>query len=289
MRGLLDHGMAGKHHLTNEYANSADDTYKVYFGLGHSLKLINIPTVFKVSLAGLRLGNYLVQSATRETLNKSFLDIGTGSGVHALLMRRLGNSDVNASDISQESIAQAKIHERINFEQGTINFSVSDLFESFTDRQFQTITFNPPGWRTPSSALIQKLEMPSQSGQMPISSMFYGEEVVSRFLEDLPKYLAPRGRAIVGLNSLIGIHDLLNRYNQKHKNTPPLIYKLVERHTFPLLYYTHDWHRLSNSLKNEFENLAKQDLADYATDQCGNIYWSYEIIEFSHSTLWHRT
>ncbi len=289
MLGLLDHGIAGKNHLTNDYASNADDTYKVYFGLDHSLHLINMPDVFKVSLAGLRLGNYLVQSATRETLNNSFLDIGTGSGVHALLMRRLGNNDVNATDISQESIAQAKIHERINFKKGIIKFSVSDLFESLTDRKFQTIIFNPPGWRTPSSQLIQQLAMTPQSGQMPIRSMFYGEEVVSRFLEDLPKHLAPNGRAIVGLNSLVGIHDVLNRYNQRHNNIPPLKYKLVERHTLPLLYYTPQWQLLRTSLRNEFENWARQHLADYATDQCGNIYWSYEIIEFSHSTMWHPT
>ncbi|WP_157832176.1 NAD(P)-binding domain-containing protein [Pseudomonas sp. S09G 359] len=70
---------------------------------------------------------------------------------------------------------------------------------------------------------------------------------------------------------------------------PGLFLKLVERHTLPLLYYTPQWQLLRTSLRNEFENWARQHLADYATDQCGNIYWSYEIIEFSHSTMWHPT
>lgn len=114
--------------------------------------------------------------------------------------------------------------------------------------------------------------------------MFYGEEVVARFLDDLPRYLAPEGTAIVGLNSLIGISDLLNKYNNKYNKNPPLAHRLVERHTFPLFYYSPHWESISKHLKKEFDRWAKRDSAAYSIDNNGIVFWSYEIVEFRHKT-----
>jgi len=286
MLGLIDHGVPGRPHSAGgfECSNSQDDTYAIYFGLGQSLDLINAPLVFKVSLAGLRLGHYLVRSSDTTTLTSGFLDVGTGSGVHALLMRKLGGSDITATDISEKSIDQAMIHERLNFKKEGISFHVSNLFESIPKNKFHTIVFNPPGWRTPSTSLARKLESLEQEGQIPARAMFYGDEVIARFLEDLPLYLSPAGRAVIGLNSMVGIRDVLQKYNEKHEGTPPLSYRLMERHTFPLLYYSTQWQMLSRSLKAEFEQWSKQGLAAYSIDRNGEIYWSYEIIELVHRT-----
>lgn len=250
MQGLIDHGIAGRLFLSSNREKHLDDIYKIYFGLGQTLTLTHTPEVFKVSLAGIRLGHYLLQSARPRTLNSSFLDIGTGSGVHALLMRKLGSYDITATDICKKSITQAKINEDINFEKSSVSFLVSDLFSDLPERQFQTIAFNPPGWRTPSQSLIKHLEMPTQNGQLPIRAMFYGDEVMSRFLEGLPRYLDPMGVAIVGLNSLVGIREVLDKYNQKHNNQPPLIYRLIERHTLPLIHYSTHWKALEKKLKS---------------------------------------
>lgn len=284
MLGLIDHGIAGAHYLKNENPESTDSRYKIYFGLGQSLNLIHSPEVFKVSLAGIRLGNYLMQTQSCNPRKGSFLDVGTGSGAHALLMRMAGNCDITAVDVSEQSIEQAKLHEQINFKTNSISFFVSDLFNNLPQKQFQTIVFNPPGWRTPSHSLLKRLSMLDQAGQIPLQSMFYGEEVVSRFLDDLPKYLAPGGAAIVGLNSLIGIYDLLDKYNKKHNENPPLAYRLVERHTFPLFYYSPHWKSISKHLKKEFDRWAKRDSAAYSIDNNGTIFWSYEIVEFRHKT-----
>ncbi|RDS86990.1 methyltransferase [Pseudomonas fluorescens] len=282
MLGLIDHGSAGNFHVENNCKKCLDEPYKIYFGLGQSVSLTQAPDVFKVSRAGIRLGNYLVQSLNPKNLNSSFLDIGTGSGVLALLMRKLGGNDITATDICEKSITQAKINEHLNFKQPTISFFVSDLFDGLSEQRFQTIVFNPPGWRTPSRSLIQRLETQGRTGQLPIHSMFYGDEVISRFLDELPKYLNPTGVAIVGLNSLVGIRDILERYNQKYSNAPPLTYKLIERHTLPLIHYSTHWKALEKHLKLEFEKWQALDLATYSTDKNGDIYWSYEIIEFSH-------
>lgn len=283
MRGLIDHGIAGRALLSNNQdTKNLSNEYNVYFGLGQSLNLIHSPEVFKVSLAGIRLGYYLMRSMDSRIMKRSFLDIGTGSGVHALLMCKLGNDNVTAVDISEHSIEQARLHEHINLKKNIISFFTSDLFNGIPERKFQTVVFNPPGWRTPSQELIQELMNIEHAGQMPVRAMFYGEDVITRFLEDLPGYLSPEGKAIVGLNSLVGINDVLNRYTQKHNGCPPLTYRLVERHTFPIMYYSPYWQTISTYLKAEFEHWSNQDLAAFSVDRNGNIYWSYEIVEFFH-------
>ncbi|QVM99418.1 methyltransferase [Pseudomonas rhodesiae] len=282
MQGLLDHNeTAAKKHLSTEHI---ENKYKIYFGLGLCINLTHAPKVFKVSQAGIKLGDYLVRSLDSSAFKQSFLDLGTGTGVHALLMRKLGNNDITATDISEISIKQAKFHENLNFKNNKIEFHTGDLFEDLSERRFQTIVFNPPGWRTPSQALINKLRKADPATELPIQAMFYGDEVVSRFLEQLPAHLNSKGKAIIGLNSLIGIQDVLSRYIQKHRGTPPLAYKLIERHTIPLLYYSNAWQSIEKSLKEEFEKWSKQDLAAYSTDAHGNIFWSYEIIELYHRT-----
>ncbi|MFP3496681.1 methyltransferase [Pseudomonas sp. SIMBA_059] len=285
MQGLIDHGVAGLHHLNNGHIDCMDSNYKIYFGLGQHLTLINTPEVFKVSVAGIKLGHYLTHTLAPDISNRSFLDIGTGSGVHALLIRALGGHDIIATDISEKSIDQARLHEHINFNQAKISFLVSDLFNNTAGRKFHTIVFNPPGWRTPSPSLLRRLKAIELPGEIPIESMFYGEHVITRFLEDLPQYLEPTGKAIVGLNSLVGIRDVLSRYNQRHNGAPPLVYKLAERHTLPLLYYSANWKACRKHLTKEFEHWSSQDLATYSVDHNGNIYWSYEIIEFSLRTI----
>lgn len=282
MQGLIDHGIAYYQHRTSNPATRPDETYQLYFGLGQRLKLAHAPDVFNVSLAGIRLGHYLVHSMAPNTPDSSILDIGTGSGVHALLMRKLGNRNITAVDVCKQSIAQAKINETLNFKQHEISFYISDLFSSLPKQKFQTVIFNPPGWRTPSPSLMQLLEKADQVSQLPARSMFYGDDVISRFLEELPAYLAPMGTAVVGLNSLVGIRDVLERYSQRHGGHPPLHYKLAERHTFPLIHYSSQWQSLSEHLKYEFADWAKHDLAAYSIDEDGHIYWSYEIVEFFH-------
>ncbi|AZF21247.1 50S ribosomal protein L11 methyltransferase [Pseudomonas sp. R3-52-08] len=280
MQGLIDHGLAGQHYLDFNKSNCLSDSYSIYYGLGQQLDFIHSPTVFRVSLAGVRLGCYLLRSFSSSRSNNSFLDVGTGSGVHALLARKLGVQDIFATDISPYSIEQAKLHEHINFKQPAISFCIGDLFSNLPERQFETITFNPPGWRTPSPSLTQRLDIIEPTGQLPLEAMFYGEQIIARFLDNLPKYLAPTGTAIVGLNSLVGIRDVLNGYRERHHGAPPLAYRLMERHTLPLLYYSDHWQATSKLLKSEFEQWANQDLAAYSADKHGIIFWSYEIVEF---------
>lgn len=66
---------------------------------------------------------------------KSFLDIGTGSGIQAKAAKQAGAKSVLAADINPESLKHLKV-------QG-INVVKSNLFSNIK-RKFDLIAFNPP-------------------------------------------------------------------------------------------------------------------------------------------------
>lgn len=260
--------------------NPTTSTYDAYFGLGHCLQLADDVRVFKVSLAGMALGACLTRLLRQADLAGRFLDLGTGSGALAILLRSLGAADITASDIVPQAVTLAAENELRNFPDAAIRFIQSDLFDglgSGSDR-FDTIVFNPPGWRAPSDAFIRQLESLGDASMAP-ASMFYGDSTLLRFLLELPDRLNAGGRAIIGLNSLVGIQDVLTRYRTACNGAPPLSFRLIERHTFPLLFYSEAWRQLRVGLQAEFRRWREQDRAAYTADSHGNLYWSYELIE----------
>jgi release factor glutamine methyltransferase len=260
-------------------------TYETYFGFGHSLRLFDNADVFKVSPAGLALGSYLVKSFHEDDGDRHFLDMGTGSGALALLLRSIGIRNIVATDISAKAIALAAKNELLNFSNSQIRFTVSDLFTKFVSGKdrFDTIIFNPPGWRTPSSTLLKELCLDENSNDDIIAptAMFYGDRILLRFLTELPNYLNSRGQAIIGINSLVGIQDVLNQYKILHQGDPPLRLRLLERHSFPMLFYSNQWKQAGKKLLDEFAAWRKQDKAAYSIDSQGNFYWSYELVKCS--------
>jgi release factor glutamine methyltransferase len=186
---------------------------------------------------------------------------------------------VTGADISSAAVALAGENELLNFPDAKIKFLVSDLFSGFQpgrDR-FDRIVFNPPGWRTPSPWFQQ--ELASMCGDMDPSAMFYGEQILLRFLAELPGFLRPDGRAIVGMNSMVGIKELLHQYKKQYGGTAPLRFRLCDRHTFPLLFYSDQWKRMSQKLRTEFAFWRDHHGAAYTVDSQDNIYWSYELVE----------
>lgn len=264
-------------------SNAAEQSvYDTYFGLGHTIQLIDRPGVFKVSLAGVVLGAHLVsQVMENQEISGKFLDLGTGSGVQALLLRSLGATDIVATDICAESIELAAENELLNFDDNRIELRVGDLFDALkpANGKFDTIVFNPPGWRTPSAQFLDKLRRINGDADMALSSMFYGDSTLTRFLTELPDHLHPRGRAIVGMNSLVGIQDVLSKYRDAHSGRSPLSFRLIERHTLPLLFYSEHWKRAESLLRSEFQSWQDAGAAAYTVDSQNQLYWSYELVE----------
>ena len=264
----------------HEGSNGEKDVYSTYFGLGHQLKLHDQPGVFRVSLAGMALGSYLLRGLDSHELKAPILDLGTGSGVLALLLRRLGARDITASDVSKSAVRLALENEILNFGDGQIRFAFGDLFLGLPEGdRYDTIIFNPPGWRTPSDRLLACLKRSGNGIDITPEAMFYGDEVLLRFLKDLPNKMSRTGRAIVGLNSLVGIPDVLSRYKASYPTGPQLQFKLLERHSLPLLFYSPGWKRAEPFLREEFEEWRDQNGAAYTIDGQGRLYWSYEVVE----------
>lgn len=261
-------------------ADRDESIYSAYFGLGHQLKLYDRPGVFKVSLAGMAFGSYLLKGLAHDELAGRLLDLGTGSGVLALLLRSLGAQDVAASDVCTGAVDLALENEALNFGDSRVRFFSGDLFAGLPERdRYDTVIFNPPGWRTPSDKFLDHLRGNEDGIDMAPESMFYGDEVLLRFLNDLPDRMSRTGRAIVGLNSLVGIRDVLARYKGACPTGAPLVFRLLERHSLPLLFYTPGWKRAEPFLRDEFERWREMYGAAYTVDGQGRLYWSYEVIE----------
>lgn len=272
---------------------STQESYEAYFGLGHVLELVDRPGVFKVSPAGLALGDYLVRSVDPRTVRGPALDMATGSGALALLLRSMGVASITATDVSAPAVKAAAENELLNFPDNRIAFRETSLFDGLAhDGPFDLIAFNPPGWRTPSDACCRALEQTGIS-TLDLSAMFGGEKVLLGFLLDLPRHLTESGRAVVGLNSLTGIRGVLAEFAHRSSGSGSgsgfgsgsdsgeraLEFRLIERHSFPLFFYTQDWQASREILLAEFQRWRKEAGAVFSIAADGTLYWSYEIVE----------
>ncbi len=116
--------------------------------------------------------------------NPRILDIGTGSGAIAISLKSsLKDSNVVASDISNDALEIAKLNAKINNQ--TIEFIESDIFSNI-EGKFDIITSNPP--------YISKRENVDELvyNNEPHLALFANEEGLyfyRKILEDAYKYL----------------------------------------------------------------------------------------------------
>lgn len=262
-------------------AELTGENYEVEFDRGHRFRLFDRPGTFRVSQAGLALGNHLVRNMREDEIGGRILDVGTGSGAIALLLRELGATSIAATDICESAVGTAAQNELENFGDSIVDFSHCDLFPRpapGTDGRFDLIVFNPPGWRTPPGFLEAGLAEKHRS--LNLDAMFYGDSVVLRFLKLLPDHLTENGRAIIGLNSLIGIADIARRSRSAHQSRDgsTMHSRLLETFEFPLMFYTEEWLEARSYLLSEFERGREEYAATYVT-KGDTIHWFYEITE----------
>jgi release factor glutamine methyltransferase len=261
--------------------------YNLYFGMGQRITLIDDPKVFRVSPAGEAFGSLIARRFGGRDRDARFLDLGTGSGVHALLLRQLGMRNVMASDISLEAVQAARANELVNLDESCIEFVHGNLFEAVPSSEggFDVILFNPPGWQTPSAAFLNVLRRTEAAQGLALEAMFYGEQTLRRFFERVPSYLKPGGSLIIGLNSLVDIAGVMRDLYETHEERFKIDWSLLERHEIPLVLYTEQWRALQGLLYEEIGRWASQGRAHCRFDDSGVLFWSYEIIEFSFTPL----
>jgi release factor glutamine methyltransferase len=263
------------------------NSYSLYFGMGRRITLIDDPRVFRVSPAGEAFGALIARRFGGRHRDMRILDLGTGSGVHALLLRQMGMRNVTASDISLDAVEAAKANELLNMGNFDIEFIHGDLFEAVnpTREGFDVILFNPPGWQTPSATFINTLKNSEAAHELALEAMFYGEQTLHRFFQKAPQHLRPGGKLIVGLNSLVGIDEVMQSLYQMHEDRLQIDWMLLERHEFPLMLYTKQWQALRHLLQEEVAQWCSQGRAHCHFNETGELIWSYEVVEFSFSPL----
>jgi len=130
------------------------------------------------------------------------LDVGTGTGLIALLMARKA-SFVLGVDINPLAVELAKENARRN---GTENveFRISDLFENVRGK-FDVVTFNAP--YLPGE--------PEEPIDLALVGGKSGREVLDRFIEGVMEHLKPGGTVQIVQSSVTGIDETLKKLREK--------------------------------------------------------------------------
>ena len=91
-----------------------------------------------------------------------------------------------------------------------------------------------------------------------------------------------RPQAIISLNSLVSIQDILKRYSSTYPTDSPLKFRFLERHSLPLLFYT-SGRKIAEPFKiKDFKVWRDHHTAAYIVNPNGQLYCSYETIECTH-------
>lgn len=126
------------------------------------------------------------------------LDMGTGTGIIALLMARKARW-VLGVDINPMAVDLARKNAELN-KITNVEFRLSDLFER-VDGKFDIITFNAPYLPGEPEKPIDLALVGGESGR----------EVLDRFIDELPNYLKPGGVVQIVQSSITGIEETIKR------------------------------------------------------------------------------
>jgi release factor glutamine methyltransferase len=124
-----------------------------------------------------------------------FLDIGTGSGIIASSLLRLGIWGVG-TDISPQAVKCARLN--------GIEVIRADLFHGLKGK-FDLIIFNPP--YLPTSEDERNVGWINRA----LDGGADGRTIIYRFLDEARDYLRPRGRIMLVVSSLTGISEIKNK------------------------------------------------------------------------------
>ncbi len=154
-----------------------------------------------------REDSYLLAKWVKKLVSGNVLDMGTGSGLQAVIAARKPNvNHVLAVDINFNAINVAKKRVRKNNLEEKISVRRSNLFENVSEK-FNWIIFNPPYLASENSMEID--EKSWAGGNM-------GGELISIFLNEARRFLLVNGSILLVYSSLTGLNtEHLNDYEVK--------------------------------------------------------------------------
>lgn len=161
--------------------------------------------------------SFLLLKCVQVSPGETFLEVGCGSGLVSLHAAKAG-ARVTAVDISPVAVDCTRRNALKNDVKVTV--LQSDLFEK-VQGVFDVIAFNPPYLPDESSTTSTSWIERSWSGGAE------GSEVTVRFIEEVWKHLAPRGRVYVVLSSLGGLMSVLKAGRQRFESR-----MIEEKHMF---------------------------------------------------------
>jgi release factor glutamine methyltransferase len=143
------------------------------------------PSVFHPKYFGssLILARYV---ESQDLSGKTFLDMGTGSGIVGLFAARAG-ARVTGTDINPQAVRCAA--DNAATAGLRVEYIESDLFTELSDRRFDCIAWNPPFF-------------PKPAGNAAEAALYAGDgySVIARFARDCRAHLALEGRLVLVLS-----------------------------------------------------------------------------------------
>jgi methylase of polypeptide subunit release factors len=126
------------------------------------------------------------------------LEIGSGSGVVLAALGAMGAASLCGVDIEAEAVAAgALLLEDLGLA-AIASVVRGDMWRPVLGRQFDLIAANLPEFPTESARIPGRLPSWSAAGAS-------GRALLDRFLEGLPAYLAPGGRAVIAHNGFLDL------------------------------------------------------------------------------------
>jgi len=140
---------------------------------------------------------------------RNILDLCTGSGCIAVASAQaFPGATVDATDISNDALAVAKINMLRYSLEHQINLYASDLFEALPHKKYEVIISNPP-----YVDAFEMAELPPEFQHEPALALAAGKDgldIVKRILFDAKKYLTPHGILIVEVGN--SEHALIEQF-----------------------------------------------------------------------------
>jgi release factor glutamine methyltransferase len=185
------------------------------------LRLNIPPTVHPINPMSDLLGGSVLKEVKKKD---KVLDMGTGSGVNALLAASITNS-VLAVDINPEAIKAAIQNAKVNGVDSRISFRTSDVFSQVKET-FDLIIFDPPfRWFRPRDIY-------------EVSTTDEGYKASTAFFAEADNHLNTNGRILICFGTS-GDLDYLNQLIHKHKFTSEVIaHRSLKKEGIEVDYYT---------------------------------------------------
>ena len=167
-------------------------TMPVYYGIRLELH----PDVYEPAE-----DTFLLAETVEVNPGEMALDVGTGTGIIALLMARKAKR-VLGVDVNPKAVELAKKNALLNGIRN-VEFRLSDLFENVSGR-FDVIAFNAP--YLPGE--------PEKAIDLALVGGERGREIIDRFIREVPDYLTENGRIYLVQSSITGIGETLNLFRK---------------------------------------------------------------------------